>query len=97
MAGRLLIVPVAVLALLVSACSEPGSSDADSVEAPELGACRLLAPGDVVSSADSAACDESVSAWLGYPLHYEFAYTWFHEAEWKTGLRRSICWAWTPT
>ena len=38
-------------------------------------------------------CDKSVGAVLGYPVKYDFAYTWFHEAEWEVGNRRSICWA----
>lgn len=55
-------------------------------------------PGDrLVEVTSRDYCDDSVSAWLGYPLQYKFAYTWFHEAEWKTGNRRSICWAWTTT
>jgi hypothetical protein len=55
-------------------------------------------PGDQLVEVKSRDyCDASVSAWLGYPLEYRFAYTWFHEAEWKTGNRRSICWARTTT
>lgn len=55
-------------------------------------------PGDrLVEVTSRDFCDDSVSAWLGYPLTYKFAYTWFHEAEWKTGNRRSVCWAWTTT
>lgn len=38
-------------------------------------------------------CSESVGAWLNYPVDYEFGYTWFHEAEWEAGNRRSVCWA----
>ena len=30
---------------------------------------------------------------MNYPVDYEFGYTWFHEAEWKAGNRRSVCWA----
>lgn len=53
-------------------------------------------PGDkVVEVTSRDYCGDQVSAWLEYPLTYKFAYTWFHEAEWKTGNRRSICWAWT--
>lgn len=53
-------------------------------------------PGDrMVEVISRDFCGDSVSAWLEYPLTYKFAYTWFHEAEWKTGNRRSICWAWT--
>ena len=29
------------------------------------------------------------------PADYDFGYTWFHEAEWKAGNRRSVCWATT--
>ena len=38
-------------------------------------------------------CSSSVGAWLGYPVDYDFGYTWFHEAEWQAGNRRSVCWA----
>ncbi|SDD69006.1 septum formation family protein [Nocardioides lianchengensis] len=38
-------------------------------------------------------CSRSVSAWLQYPVSYDFAYTWFREAEWEAGNRRSVCWA----
>lgn len=38
-------------------------------------------------------CRTSVGAWLNYPKDYDFGYTWFHEAEWDAGNRRSICWA----
>jgi hypothetical protein len=34
-----------------------------------------------------------VGAWLNYPVDYDYGYTYFHEAEWKAGNRRSICWA----
>ena len=55
-------------------------------------------PGDrLVEVKSRDYCDGSVSAWLGYPAEFKFAYTWFHEAEWKIGNRRSICWAWTAT
>jgi hypothetical protein len=38
-------------------------------------------------------CSDSVGAWMDYPVDYEYAYTWFHEAEWEAGNRRSVCWA----
>jgi hypothetical protein len=38
-------------------------------------------------------CRSSVEAWLGYPISFQFGFTWFHEAEWEAGNRRSICWA----
>lgn len=51
-------------------------------------------PGDrLVEVKTRDFCSDSVGAWLNYPADYDFAYTWFHEAEWKAGNRRSICWA----
>lgn len=51
-------------------------------------------PGDqVVASRTDAQCRIAVQAWLGYPASFEFAYTYFHEAEWNAGNRRSVCWA----
>jgi hypothetical protein len=51
-------------------------------------------PGDrVVEVLSRDYCSDSVGAWMNYPVDYEFAYTWFHEAEWKAGNRRSVCWA----
>ncbi len=53
-------------------------------------------PGDrLVEVRTRDYCSDSVGAWLNYPVDYDFGYTWFHEAEWKTGNRRSICWAQT--
>ncbi|MBC2962036.1 septum formation family protein [Nocardioides deserti] len=54
-------------------------------------------PGDrVVEVTTRDFCSESVGAWLGYPVEYDFGFTWFHEAEWQAGNRRSVCWARTP-
>ena len=51
-------------------------------------------PGDrVVESRTRSFCDGSVGAVLDYPVSYDFAYTWFHAAEWEVGNRRSVCWA----
>jgi hypothetical protein len=51
-------------------------------------------PGDeAVERQTRDFCSSSVGAWLSYPVDYDFGYTWFHEAEWKAGNRRSICWA----
>jgi hypothetical protein len=30
---------------------------------------------------------------MNYPVDFDYGYTWFHEAEWKAGNRRAICWA----
>jgi hypothetical protein len=38
-------------------------------------------------------CSDWVGAWLNYSLDYEYAYTWFGEAEWRAGNRQSVCWA----
>jgi len=51
-------------------------------------------PGDrLVEVKSRDFCSKSVGAWLSYPSDYDYAYTWFHEAEWEAGNRRSICWA----
>ncbi|MGZ5416322.1 MAG: septum formation family protein [Nocardioides sp.] len=51
-------------------------------------------PGDrLVAVRTRDFCSDSVGAWLNYPVDYDYGYTWFHEAEWNAGNRRSICWA----
>ena len=51
-------------------------------------------PGDrMVEVKTREFCSDSVGAWMNYPVDYDFAYTWFHEAEWEAGNRRSVCWA----
>ena len=51
-------------------------------------------PGDAaVAKKSKDFCSASVAAWLGYPTDYDYAYTWFHEPEWKAGNRKSVCWA----
>jgi hypothetical protein len=51
-------------------------------------------PGDrVVQSRTRDFCSKSVGAFLDYPVDYDFGYSWFHEPEWKSGNRRSVCWA----
>ena len=51
-------------------------------------------PGDrLVKARTSDFCSKSVGAWLSYPEHYDYGFTWFHEGEWDAGNRRSICWA----
>jgi hypothetical protein len=59
-----------------------------------LGKADDAYPGDrLVAIRTRDFCSESVGAWLNYPVDYDYGYTWFHEAEWKAGNRRSICWA----
>jgi hypothetical protein len=52
-------------------------------------------PGDRLAQIRSEQyCSDSVGAWLNYPAtDYDYGVTVFHEAEWKAGNRRSICWA----
>ena len=60
---------------------------------------KLGEPGDaylgdrLVTSRTRDFCSKSVGAWMNYPDDYDFGFTWFHEAEWDAGNRRSICWA----
>ena len=55
-------------------------------------------PGDrAVQARTRDFCSKSVGAWLDYPVDYDFGYSWFHEAEWKAGNRRSVCWARTDS
>lgn len=51
-------------------------------------------PGDrLIEVTTRDFCSDSVGAWLGYPVDYDYGFTWFHEAEWEAGNRRSVCWA----
>lgn len=51
-------------------------------------------PGDrVMESRTRAFCKQSLYAWLNYPAEFEYGFTFFHEAEWQAGIRRSVCWA----
>jgi len=51
-------------------------------------------PGDrLVQVKTRDFCSDSVGAWLGYPVNFDVGFTWFHEAEWTAGNRRSVCWA----
>lgn len=60
----------------------------------KLGEAKDSYPGDhtvLIKTRDF--CRSSVEAWLGYPISFQFGFTWFHKAEWEAGNRRSICWA----
>ncbi|QWC85821.1 septum formation family protein [Nocardioidaceae bacterium] len=51
-------------------------------------------PGDkIVASRARDGCSDQVADYLDYQPEYEFAYSWFHEAEWKAGNRVAVCWA----
>ena len=55
-------------------------------------------PGDrIVQLRTRDFCSKSVGAWLDYPVDYDFGYSWFHQAQWDVGNRRSVCWARTDT
>lgn len=73
-------------------CSEPHNWRA--VTTIVLGDAGEPYPGDkVVAVRTRDFCSDSVGAWMNYPVDYDYGYTWFHEAEWQAGNRRSICWA----
>jgi hypothetical protein len=73
-------------------CSEP--HDWRAVTTIKLGEGDDPYPGDrLVQVRTRDFCSESVGAWLGYPVSYDIGYTYFHEAEWQAGNRRSVCWA----
>jgi hypothetical protein len=74
------------------ACTQP--HDWRAVTTISLGDADEPYPGDRVAEVTTRDfCSKSVGAWLNYPVDYDFGYTWFHEAEWKAGNRRSVCWA----
>jgi hypothetical protein len=76
------------------ACKEPHTWRA--VTTIKLGLPEDSYPGDTtVQEKTSDFCEDSVGAWLGYPVNYDFSYTWYREAEWTVGNRRSVCWAQT--
>jgi hypothetical protein len=74
------------------ACSEP--HDWRAVTTIKLGEPADPYPGDrVVEIRTRDFCSDSVGAWLNYPVDFDYGYTWFRQAEWDAGNRRSICWA----
>lgn len=73
-------------------CSKP--HDWRAVTAVKVGLPDEEYPGDpVVRARSRERCSDWVGAWSGYAPNYDFAYTWYHEAEWEAGNRRSVCWA----
>jgi Septum formation len=73
-------------------CSEP--HDWRAVSTIKLGEPEDPYPGDRVSEVTTRDyCSKSVGAWLGYPVDYDYGFTWFREPEWVAGNRRSVCWA----
>ena len=75
-------------------CRARRSTHWRAVTTIKLGEAKDDYPGDrLVEVTTRDFCSDSVGAWLGYPVDYDFGYTWFHEAEWEAGNRRSVCWA----
>lgn len=73
-------------------CSEPHEWRA--VTTIKVGRDDDEYPGDrLVEVRSRDFCSDSVGAWMNYPVDYEFGYTYFREADWMAGNRRSICWA----
>lgn len=73
-------------------CSEP--HDWRAISTIVLGKPDEKYPGDrLVEVRTRDFCSDQVGAYLQYPVDYDFGYTWFHEAEWEAGNRRSVCWA----
>ncbi len=73
-------------------CTRP--HDWRAVTTIKLGEPADEYPGDsLVEVKTRDFCADSVEAWLNYPVDFDYGYTWFHEAEWDAGNRRSICWA----
>lgn len=73
-------------------CSSP--HDWRAVTAIKIGRPDEAYPGDRISEVRARdGCSDWVGAWLNYATDYEYAYSIFHEAEWKAGNRRALCWA----
>ena len=73
-------------------CSEP--HDWRAISTIKLGGPKDKYPGDrLVEVRSRDFCSDQVGAWMQYPVDFDFGYTWFHEAEWEAGNRRSVCWA----
>lgn len=74
------------------ACSQ--KHDWRAVTTVKVGKPEDPYPGDrIVEVRSRDYCQESVGGWMHYPPDYDFGYSWFREAQWKAGNRRSVCWA----
>lgn len=82
----------AVLHSVKVACTE--KHDWRAVTTIKLGGPEDSYPGDrLVEVRTRDFCSASVEAWMNYPPAFDFGYTYFHQAEWDAGNRRSVCWA----
>lgn len=72
-------------------CSE--SHDWRAISTIKVGQPEDAYPGDrIVQVRSRDLCSRWIAVWSHYPADYEYGFTWFHEAEWSSGNRRSICW-----
>ncbi|MGH3412706.1 MAG: septum formation family protein [Marmoricola sp.] len=73
-------------------CSRP--HDWRAISTVKVGRPGEAWPGNhVVDVRSRQYCNDQVGAWTGYAPDYGYGWTAFHEAEWKAGSRRSVCWA----
>lgn len=73
-------------------CAQPHTWRA--VTAIKLGQPNDPYPGDHLSEIRANTyCSDAIAAYFNYANTYEFGYTVFHEAEWRAGNRRAVCWA----
>ena len=73
-------------------CSE--SHDWRAISTIKVGDPQEPYPGDrVVQVRSRDLCSDWIVRWSHFPDAFEYGFTWFHEAEWKTGNRRSVCWS----
>ena len=73
-------------------CSE--AHDWRAISTIKVGAPEEAYPGDrIVQVRSRDQCSDWIVRWSTRALDaFDYGYTWFHEAEWSTGNRRSICW-----
>lgn len=83
-------------ATLASATKVPCSESHDwrAISTIKVGDPQEPYPGDrVVQVRSRDLCSDWIVRWSHFPDDFEYGFTWFHEAEWKTGNRRSVCWS----
>lgn len=74
------------------ACTE--KHDWRAVTTVKVGKAEDPYPGDrIVQVRSRDYCKESVGGWMRYQPGYEYGYSWFRDAQWKAGNRRTVCWA----
>lgn len=69
-----------------------------AVSTIKLGEAPDPYPGDqAVLAKTKDFCSQQIGAYLNYPVDYDYGFSWFHQAEWAAGNRRSVCWARTTS